>query len=51
MQIAPEQGQFLHFLTTLVGARRVVEVGVFMGYSSSWIALACRPMASSWRAM
>jgi caffeoyl-CoA O-methyltransferase len=40
MQIAPEQGQFLHFLTKLTGARRVVEVGVFMGYSSSWIALA-----------
>lgn len=40
MQIAPEQGQFLHFLTKLTGARKVVEVGVFMGYSSSWIALA-----------
>jgi predicted O-methyltransferase YrrM len=40
MQIAPEQGQFLHFLTKLIGARKVVEVGVFMGYSSSWIALA-----------
>jgi len=40
MQIAPEQGQFLHFLTKLIGARKVLEVGVFMGYSSSWIALA-----------
>src|SRR5580700_4686137 len=40
MQIAPEQGQFLQFLTKLTGARRVLEVGVFMGYSSSWIALA-----------
>jgi caffeoyl-CoA O-methyltransferase len=43
MQIAPEQGQFLHFLTRLIGARKVVEVGVFMGYSSSWIALALPP--------
>ena len=43
MQIAPEQGQFLHFLTTLIGARHVLEVGVFMGYSSSWIALAMPP--------
>jgi predicted O-methyltransferase YrrM len=43
MQIAPEQGQFLHFLTKLTGARNVLEVGVFMGYSSSWIALALPP--------
>jgi len=40
MQIAPEQGQFLHVLTKLIGARNVLEIGVFMGYSSSWIALA-----------
>jgi predicted O-methyltransferase YrrM len=43
MQIAPEQGQFLHFLTKLVGARQVLEVGVFLGYSSSWMALALPP--------
>ncbi len=43
MQIAPEQGQFLHVMTKLIGARRVLEVGVFMGYSSSWIALALPP--------
>lgn len=43
MQIAPEQGQFLHFLARLIGARNVLEVGVFMGYSSSWIALALPP--------
>jgi predicted O-methyltransferase YrrM len=43
MQIAPEQGQFLHFLAKLTGARNVLEVGVFMGYSSSWIALALPP--------
>ncbi len=43
MQIAPEQGQFLYFLTKLTGARRVLEVGVFMGYSSSWMALALPP--------
>jgi predicted O-methyltransferase YrrM len=40
MQIAPEQGQFLHFMARLIGARKVLEVGVFMGYSSSWMALA-----------
>src|SRR5436190_6176577 len=40
MQISPEQGQFLHFLAKLVGARRTLEIGVFMGYSSAWVALA-----------
>jgi len=43
MQIAPEQGQFLQFLTHLTGARNVLEIGVFMGYSSSWVALALPP--------
>jgi len=40
LQIAPEQGQFLYFLAKLMGARHALEVGVFMGYSSSWVALA-----------
>jgi predicted O-methyltransferase YrrM len=43
MQIAPEQGQFLHLMAKLVGARRTIEVGVFMGYSSAWVALALPP--------
>jgi caffeoyl-CoA O-methyltransferase len=43
LQIAPEQGQFLHFLVKLLGASKALEVGVFMGYSSSWIALAMPP--------
>lgn len=34
MQIAPEQGQLLQLLLQLMGARRVIEVGVFTGYSS-----------------
>jgi predicted O-methyltransferase YrrM len=42
-QISPEQGQFLHLLTRVVSARRTLEVGVFMGYSSTWVALALPP--------
>src|ERR1035438_5952242 len=40
MQTAPEQGQLLHLLARLAGARKTLEVGVFMGYSSTWVALA-----------
>ena len=40
MQIAPEQGQFMTLLTELLGARRVVEIGVYTGYSSLCVALA-----------
>lgn len=38
MQIGPDQGQLLTFLTRLVRARRAVEVGTFTGYSSLCIA-------------
>lgn len=34
MQIAPEQGQFMRLLLELIGARRVIEVGTFTGYSA-----------------
>jgi caffeoyl-CoA O-methyltransferase len=40
MQTSPEQGQFLHVLARIVGAKNTLEVGVFMGYSSTWVALA-----------
>ena len=40
MQISPEQGHFLTFLIRLTGARRVLEVGTYTGYSSLCMALA-----------
>lgn len=33
-QVAPEQGQFLALLVKLIGARRILEVGTFTGYSA-----------------
>lgn len=38
MQIAPEQGEFLRMMTSMVGARFAVEVGTFTGYSAMSIA-------------
>lgn len=34
MQISPEQGQFLNLLIKLLGARQIIEIGVFTGYSA-----------------
>ena len=34
MQIAPEQGAFLALLVRMTGAKRIIEVGSFTGYSA-----------------
>ena len=40
MQISPEQGQFMTLLVQLLGARKIIELGVFTGYSSLCMARA-----------
>jgi O-methyltransferase len=40
MQIAPEQAAFLGLLIKMTGARRVIEIGSFTGYSALAMALA-----------
>lgn len=40
MQISPEQGQFMALLIKMLGAKRVIELGVFTGYSSLCMAMA-----------
>ena len=40
MQIAPEQGQFMELIARLIGARRMIEIGTFTGYSSLCLAQA-----------
>lgn len=40
MQIAPSQASFMTWLLRLIGAKRVIEVGVYTGYSSLAMALA-----------
>jgi len=59
MQISPEQGQLLALLAQAIGARRVVEIGTFTGYSALWIAsalprdgqLVCCDLSAEWTAI
>ncbi len=39
MQIGPEQGAFMAMLVKLMGAKRILEVGTFTGYSALAMAL------------
>jgi len=40
MRSAPEQGQLMAMLITLMGAKRVLEIGTYTGYSTLWMAQA-----------
>ena len=40
MQIGAEQGAFMALLVMLIGAKRILEIGTFTGYSSTAMALA-----------
>ncbi|USQ14604.1 class I SAM-dependent methyltransferase [Legionella lytica] len=40
MQVAPEQAQFMQFLLRTIGAKNVLELGTFTGYSALAMALA-----------
>ena len=40
MQISPEQGQFMALLVELLGAKHVLEIGTFTGYSALCMARA-----------
>ena len=59
MQVAPEQGSFMTILTAAIGARRVIEVGTFTGYSALCIArglpedglLLCCDVSEEWTAV
>lgn len=40
IHVSPTQGAFLHLLARIRGARRVLEVGTLVGYSTIWLARA-----------
>jgi predicted O-methyltransferase YrrM len=40
IDVAPNQGMFLHLLARLTKARRILEIGTLGGYSTTWLARA-----------
>ena len=46
MQVSPDQGQLMALIVKLTGARRILEVGTFTGYSSTVMARALPPGGS-----
>lgn len=40
IDVAPNQGKFLHLLARIRGARRILEIGTLGGYSTIWLARA-----------
>ncbi|WP_027820811.1 O-methyltransferase [Paraburkholderia bannensis] len=40
INVAPNQGKFLHLLARIQGARRILEIGTLGGYSAIWLARA-----------
>ena len=43
MQIGSDQGAFMALLVRVIGAKRILEIGTFTGYSSTAMALALPP--------
>lgn len=41
--VAPNQGKLLQLLASVVGARRILEIGTLGGYSTLWLARALPP--------
>ncbi|WP_321936622.1 O-methyltransferase [Paraburkholderia sp. J8-2] len=37
INVAPNQGKFLHLLARIQGARRILEIGTLGGYSAIWL--------------
>lgn len=40
MMVSAHEGKMLHLFAKMVGARRVLEIGTFVGYSTVWLARA-----------
>jgi predicted O-methyltransferase YrrM len=46
IDVAPNQGKFLHLLARIQGAKRILEIGTLGGYSTIWLARSLPPGGS-----
>jgi predicted O-methyltransferase YrrM len=59
MQISPDQGQFMQFMVQCLGAKKIVEIGTFTGYSALAMAqvlpddglIICCDLSEEWTAI
>ena len=46
ISVPPDTGKFLHVLVRMAKPRRILEIGMFHGYSTLWIGLAAREVGA-----
>ena len=46
ISVPPETGKFLHVLVRMAKPQRILEIGMFHGYSTLWIGLAAREVGA-----
>ena len=47
ISVPPETGKFLHILVQLARPKRILEIGMFHGYSTIWIGLAAQEIGAT----
>lgn len=47
ISVPPETGKFLHVLVHVTKPKRILEIGMFHGYSTVWMGLAAREVGAS----
>src|SRR5690349_5103599 len=43
INVSPNHGKLLHILASMIGAKRILEIGTLGGYSTIWLARALPP--------
>jgi predicted O-methyltransferase YrrM len=46
ISVPPETGKFLHVLVHITKPKRILEIGMFHGYSTTWMGLAARAVGA-----
>ncbi|MDE2839511.1 MAG: methyltransferase, partial [Chloroflexota bacterium] len=47
ISVPPETGKFLHVLVHITKPKRILEIGMFHGFSTVWMGLAAREVGAT----